>query len=275
MKETVVMAEKNGGRVVVGEEEAREIAGRVAGSQYSLDEVNAAIVWARNQLAHELGTDITIQADCETCRRPLNTHIQGSPCEAEQVEDAYVYVTRQLNRLRDALAAIDARRGNNSALETVNSELKKQLDEFRAREEAHEREIARLRRERDEQNRHGAELIIHANELERWEAMEADADAEGADLLGADGIDVEDHYDTVNKSHNLPENRRVVVREEAMSVKTAARGPEDAAGTRGEKPRGAPAHAHSPPRRSDPSLDGSDSSLSSKKKTKTREFIGP
>ena len=259
----------------MGEEEAREIAGRVAGSQYSLDEVNAAIVWARNQLAHELGTDITIQADCETCRRPLNTHTQGSPCEAKQVEDAYVYVTRQLNRLRDALAAIDARRGNNSALETVNSELKKQLDEFRAREEAHEREIARLRRERDEQNRHGAELIIHANELERWEAMEADADAEGADLLGADGIDVEDHYDTVNKSHNLPENRRVVVREEAMSVKTAARGPEDAAGTRGEKPRGAPAHAHSPPRRSDPSLDGSDSSLSSKKKTKTREFIGP
>ena len=271
MKETVVMAEGTGGRVVVGEEEAREIAGRVAGSQYSLDEVNAAIVWARNQLAHELGTDITIQADCETCRRPLNTHVQGSPCEAEQVEDAYVYVTRQLNRLRDALAAIDARRGNNSALEAMNSELRRQLDEFRANVEAHEREIARLRRERDEQNRHGAELIIHANEQERWEAMEAEADAEGADLLGADGIDVEDHYDTVNESHNLSENRRVVVREEATSVKTAARGPEDAAGARGERTRGAPAHALSPPMRSDPSSDGSDSSSSSSSSSSEEE----
>ena len=85
MKESVIMAEGTERRVEVGEEEAREIAGRAVGSQYSLDEVNAAIVWARN---HELGSDITIQADCKRCRRPLNTHPQGIPCEAEEIEDA-------------------------------------------------------------------------------------------------------------------------------------------------------------------------------------------
>ena len=143
----MIVAEGERKRVVVGEEEAREIAGRPSNSQYSVEEVDAAIEWARNVLSHELGRDITIQADCERCRRPLNTHVQGEPCQADSVEDPYVNITRQLIRLRDALSAIDARRGNNSALESMNTELKKQLSAYREREEIHEREIARLRRE--------------------------------------------------------------------------------------------------------------------------------
>ena len=181
------------------EDLAREVAGRLPGARYSEEEVRGAIAWARNAMAREIGDEINIAPDCIRCRHPLSTHPQNQPCQAEEVMAAEPFVARQLTRLRDAIAIIDMR-DNRTVLLSRNHDLKRQIQDHKVREEEQNQEIARLRSEMETMRRsEGAEFIIHANEADRLDKMEKEADQELGNLVVVPAIGTADHtYNSIN-----------------------------------------------------------------------------
>ena len=127
------MMDGQGEECEMTEDLAREVAGRLPGARYSEEEVRGAINWARHAMRHEIGEEINIAPDCIRCRRPLSTHPQNKPCQAEAIEDAEPFVARQLTRLRDVIAIIDMKRDNRTVLLSRNHDLK--IQDHKVREE--------------------------------------------------------------------------------------------------------------------------------------------